>query len=114
MFSPDETSISASAAPHYGGPFRETFIKRYIVERTTKAEIKQEESSQKAENCQEILWNGIQLKVPQRQKQTREQNKNEWASSVGLLRQGQTATSPPREGEPPGTYVKQKKKFHEL
>ena len=32
---------------------KETFIKRYIVERTNKAEIRPEEQSEKAENCQE-------------------------------------------------------------
>ena len=42
----------------------ETFIKRYIVERTTKAEIRPEEQSEKAESCRENLWNEIQLKGP--------------------------------------------------
>ena len=40
---------------------RETFIKRYIVERTNKADIRLEEQSEKAES----LWNEIQLKEPQ-------------------------------------------------
>ena len=35
---------------------KETFIKRYIVERTTKAEIRPEEQSEKAESCRENLW----------------------------------------------------------
>ena len=43
---------------------RETFIKRYTVERTSKAEIKLEEQSHKTESCQENLWNEIQLKGP--------------------------------------------------
>ena len=30
---------------------RETFIKRYIVERTNKAELRPEEQSEKAESC---------------------------------------------------------------
>ena len=47
----------------------------YIVERTDKAEIRPEEQSEKAESCQENLWNEIQLKEPQRQKQTQEQRK---------------------------------------
>ena len=34
---------------------RETFIKRFIVERTNKAEIKPEEQSEKAYNCRENL-----------------------------------------------------------
>ena len=62
---------------------RETFIKRYIVERANQAE-RPEEQSEKAESCRENLWNEIQLKGPQRQKQTQEQDKREWASSVGL------------------------------
>ena len=63
---------------------KETFIKRYIVERINKAEIRKEEQSEKVESCQENLWNEIQLKGPQRQKQTQEQNKKEWASWVSL------------------------------
>ena len=43
---------------------RETFIKRYIVERTNKAEIRTEEQGEKAENYRENFWNEIQLKGP--------------------------------------------------
>ena len=43
---------------------KETFIKRYMVERTNKAEIRPEEQSEKAESCRENLWNEIQLKGP--------------------------------------------------
>ena len=43
---------------------RETFIKRSIVERTNKAEMRPEEQSEKAESCQENLWNEIQVKGP--------------------------------------------------
>ena len=43
---------------------RETFIARHIVERTSKAEIRPEEQSEKAESCRESLWNEIQLKGP--------------------------------------------------
>ena len=43
---------------------RETFIKRYIAERTNKAEIRLVEQSEKAESCQENLWKEIQLKGP--------------------------------------------------
>ena len=32
---------------------RDTFVKRYIVERTSKAEIRPEEQSEKAESCWE-------------------------------------------------------------
>ena len=41
---------------------KETFTKRYIVERTNKAEIRPEEQSEKAEGCLENLWNEMQLK----------------------------------------------------
>ena len=47
---------------------KETFTKRLITERTNKAEGRPEEQSEKAESCQENLWNEIQLKGPQRQK----------------------------------------------
>ena len=43
---------------------KETFVKRYIVERTSKANIRSEEQSEKTESCQENLWNEIQLKGP--------------------------------------------------
>ena len=43
---------------------KETFLKRYIVERTYKAEIRPEEQGEKAESCQENSWNEIQLKGP--------------------------------------------------
>ena len=47
---------------------KETFIKRYLVETTNKAEIRPEEQSEKTESRRENLWNEIQLKGPQRQK----------------------------------------------
>ena len=41
---------------------------------TNKAETRPEEQiSEKAESCRENLWSEIQLKGPQRQKQTQEQ-----------------------------------------
>ena len=43
---------------------KETVIKRYIVERTNKAEIRPKEQSEKIESCRENLWNGIRLKGP--------------------------------------------------
>ena len=43
---------------------KETFIKRYIVERTSKAEIRPEGQSEKAESCRGNLWNEMQLKGP--------------------------------------------------
>ena len=42
--------------------FTETFKKKYIAERTNKAEIKPEEQNEKAERCRENFWNEIQLK----------------------------------------------------
>ena len=39
-------------------------IKIYTVERTSKAEIRSGEQSEKAKNCWENLWNEIQLKGP--------------------------------------------------
>ena len=42
-----------------------TFIKkRYIVERTKKAAIRQEEQIEKTKSCRENLWNEIQLYGP--------------------------------------------------
>ena len=43
---------------------KETFMKRYIVERTNKAEIRSEEQSEKTENSRENLCNETQLKGP--------------------------------------------------
>ena len=43
---------------------KETFTKRYIVERTDKAERGPEEPSEKAESCRENVKNEIQLKGP--------------------------------------------------
>ena len=44
---------------------KETFVKRYIVERINKAEIRPEEQNQETESCRrENLWNEIQLKGP--------------------------------------------------
>ena len=40
----------------------ETFLKRYIVERTDKAERSPEEQSEKTKNNQENLWDEIHLK----------------------------------------------------
>ena len=63
MFSPEGTLISTSAAPSCG-TFKETLVKIYTVERTSKAEIRLGEQSEKAENCWENSWNEIQFKGP--------------------------------------------------
>ena len=39
---------------------RETFIKRYKVERTNNAEIRLEEQSEKVKSCRENLWNTVE------------------------------------------------------
>ena len=64
---------------------RETFIKRYLVERTNKAEIKPEEQSGKTERCLENSWDEIELKGPLRQKQTQQQNKKKKRSGQARL-----------------------------
>ena len=43
---------------------RETFLQRYIVERTKKAELRPEEQSEKTDCCREDLWNELQLEGP--------------------------------------------------
>ena len=53
-----------SSVSHLGLYMKEIFIKRYVVERTNKAERRPEEQSEKTESCRENLWNEIQLKVP--------------------------------------------------
>ena len=64
---------------------RETFVKRYILERTSKAEIRLEEQSEKVQRCQENLCNEIQLNGPWRQKQTQEQTKKKKRSGQAQL-----------------------------
>ena len=39
-------------------------MKRNVVERTNKAELRPEEQSEKAGSCLEDVWNEIQLKGP--------------------------------------------------
>ena len=43
---------------------KETFIKRYVVERTNQAEVRPEKQSEKTESCRENLSNEMQLKGP--------------------------------------------------
>ena len=43
---------------------KETFMKRYIVEMTNQADIRQEGQSEKTESCWENLWNELQLRGP--------------------------------------------------
>ena len=65
---------------------RETFIKRYIVERTSKAGKDRKDRVRKRKSCWENLLNEIQLKGPKRQKQTQEQNKKELVYVKGINR----------------------------
>ena len=53
-----------SPASPRGSGLKETFLKRYIVERTDEAETRPEEQSEKTESYRENLWNEIQLKRP--------------------------------------------------
>ena len=78
-----DTGRSAGQTRRISETLSGTFIKRNIVERTIKAEIRPEEQSKKAESCQENFWNEIQLKGPQRRRQTQDQDSKEGASSVG-------------------------------
>ena len=45
-------------------PCKEIFRKRYIVERTNKADIRLGEQSENTDSCWENLWNEIQVKGP--------------------------------------------------
>ena len=80
----------------------ESFTKRYTVERTYKAEIRLEKQSERAESCRENLWNEIQLKGPQRQKQTQERMKRSGQAWLVYVKDI-SVTSLPCEGEPMGT-----------
>ena len=70
MYDADEFSSLASWCFEPSQPLgiisglKETFIKRYMVERTNKAEIRPEEQSEEVESCRENLWNEMQLKGP--------------------------------------------------
>ena len=59
-------------------------MKRYIVERTNKAEIRPEEQSKKAKRCRKNLWNEIQLKGPYKDR-NRHENKKTKKKGVGKL-----------------------------
>ena len=78
--------VGASSPVNHKGlsGLRETFTMGYTVERINKAGIRPEALGEKAEGCRKNLRNEIQLNGPSKQKQTQEQNKKEWASSVGL------------------------------
>ena len=84
-----------------------TFYKQiYIVERTNKAEIRPEDQSEKAESCQENLWNEIQLKGPKRQKWTQEHNNRERASWLSLCEKHKPQHAHRVKASPRGTINK--------
>ena len=41
----------------------ETFIKRYLVERTNKAELRPGEQNEKAKSCLENVWDEIRVET---------------------------------------------------
>ena len=86
---------------------KETFIKRYKVERTNKAEIRPEEQSEKTESCREKLWNEIQLKgLQDRNKHKNRIKRSEQARLVYVKNKSQHPPPlPAREVEPVGTFV---------
>ena len=43
---------------------KETLLKKHVVDRTSKAEIRPKKQSEKRESCRENLWNEILLKGP--------------------------------------------------
>ena len=56
--------VNQSTTKDYISGLKETFMKRYRFERSTKAEIRPEEQNEKAESCGENLWNEIRSKGP--------------------------------------------------
>ena len=54
---------SQSAISDLSG-LKKTLIKRYIIERINKTEIRPKEQSKKVKSCRKNLWNEIQLKGP--------------------------------------------------
>ena len=79
-------------------------MKRHIVERTNKAEIRPEEQSEKTESRRENVWNEIQLKEPKDRNRFKNRIKRSGQGKLSwFTSQTETVTSPPREGEPAGT-----------
>ena len=72
--------------------FVEAFKKRCIVERTSKAEIRPTEQSEKTERF--VERNTVE-RVLKKERDARSRTKRSWQSSVGLRQRG--------EGEPEGT-----------
>ena len=96
---------SARQTRRVSEPFRETFRKRYIVERTNKAKIRLEEQSENTESCRENLLNKMQVKGPL--ERNRHKNRVNGVGKLGwFMSRTQTLTSPPRGGEPAGTSTR--------
>ena len=83
---------------------RETFIQRYIVERTNKAELRLGEQSEKTKSCWENLLNEIQLKGPQdRNKHKNRIKRSGQAQVVYVFNINHNIPTTSCEGEPMGT-----------
>ena len=54
--------LKAQSTTEITSGLKEIFIRRYMVERTNKAEIRLLKQSEKTESFRENLWNGIHLK----------------------------------------------------
>ena len=81
---------------------RETFTKRYIVERTSKTDIRPEEQSEKAESCREIY--GRKYSWKDHKDRNRHKNRIQRSGQARLfMSKTSVVTSPPREGGPVGT-----------
>ena len=74
-----------SQSQRFMSGLRETLIKRYVVERTNKAEVRPEGQSEKAEICREDLWNKIQLKGPPHQDRNRYKNRIKRSGQARLV-----------------------------
>ena len=80
-------------------------IKRYIAERTNKAEVRSEEQSEKTDSCRENLWND---KTDEKAIKTETERRTERKGVCKLgwfMCKTKTVTSPPREGELAGTFL---------
>ena len=80
---------------------KETFVKRYIAERTYETEIRPEEQSEKTESCWENLWNETVERAIKTEIDTKTKLKG--VGSISLRQKGINHTFPPREGQSMGT-----------
>ena len=80
----------------------ETFMKRHILERTNKAEIRLKEQSEKAESCQANLWMKYSWKGQHDRNRRKNRIKKERASSVGLCQKHELQHPHHMKGSPRG------------